>query len=259
MKETILRFAATAALATALHLVPASAPAQTVAELTSAAKKDPAAMYKLGMVYLFGDGADADPKDAYAWFRKAAGRDHAPGIHMVGFCLANGIGTSVNEKEAFKNYLKAAEADIQEAQLAVAHCYEKGLGITKNEGEALRWYQKLAEKGHTEAEFVVGRMYYAGQGTTENYAEAVKWFRRAADKGYHRAQFSLGTCYSLGQGGVPRDYVEAMKWVILSSELGDEEAVKRRNDFARLYRLTDEQVADAEKRAGQFAPKAGSQ
>ena len=258
MKRTIPRLAALTALAAMLHLAPTHA--QTVAELTAAAKKDPAAMYKLGLLHLFGDGVEADPKDAYAWFRKAAGRDYAPGIHMVGFCLANGIGTSVNEKEAFKNYLKAAEADIQEAQLAVAHCYEKGIGITKNEGEALRWYQKLAEKGHTEAEFIAGHMYYAGQGTTENYAEAVKWFRRAADKGYHRAQFNLGTCYSLGQGGVPRDYVEAMKWVILSSELGDEEAVKRRNDFARLYRLTEEQVADAEKRAAQFIPsKSGSQ
>ncbi len=91
----------------------------------------------------------------------------------------------------------------------------------------------------------------------QDYAQAVKWYRLAADQGYAWAQNNLGNMYELGQG-VPQDYVEAHKLFNLAAasvSSGDtrERAVKNRDRVAGM--MTPAQIAEAQKRAGEWQPK----
>jgi hypothetical protein len=65
--------------------------------------------------------------------------------------------------------------------------------------------KKLAENGDVIAQWYLGNCYYNGQGVPKDYVEAVKWFRKAADQGYATAQRRLGVCYYDGDGVTGND------------------------------------------------------
>ena len=68
-------------------------------------------------------------------------------------------------------------------------------------------------------EYNLGRMYANGEGVPKDFVEAVKWYRLAAEQGVAYAQYNLGYMYSSGEG-VPKDFVEAVKWYRLAAEQG---------------------------------------
>ena len=122
---------------------------------------------------------------------------------------------------------------------------------------ALRLFRPLADQGDADAQSMLGLMYDLGRGVPQDYAQAVKWYRLAADQGYAWAQNNLGNMYELGQG-VPQDYVEAHKLFNLAAasvSSGDtrERAVKNRDRVAGM--MTPAQIAEAQKRAGEWQPK----
>jgi hypothetical protein len=74
------------------------------------------------------------------------------------------------------------------------------------------------------------------------------WYRRAAEQGDSLAQYSLGLLYDRGQG-VPRDVVEANKWLNLSVA----NAPARRGKRAPDPRRRDEQDVARRNRASTAA------
>ena len=116
----------------------------------------------------------------------------------------------------------------------------------------------LAEQGDAAAQFYLGFMYETGQGVAQDDAEAVKWYRRAAEQGDADAQNNLGLMYEYGEG-VAQDYVQAHMWYSLAASRlpsGDErdETVKNRDIVEK--RMTPAQVAEAQKLAREWKPKA---
>ena len=66
-------------------------------------------------------------------------------------------------------------------------------------------------------------MYFNGIGVPKDYVEAVKWWRKAAEQGDVFAQYNLGLSYRNGCG-VPEDDTEAVKWFRKAAEQGDARA-----------------------------------
>ena len=69
--------------------------------------------------------------------------------------------------------------------------------------------------GDVAAQYEVGVRIAASPASAPDYAQAARWLRLAADKGHIGAQASLGFMYHRGQG-VPRNDVEAIKWLTLA-------------------------------------------
>jgi TPR repeat protein len=126
------------------------------------------------------------------------------------------VGVQLFEKKEYTRALeplrRAAEGGQSKAQCCLASCYLNGLGVSKNEVEAAKWYRKAAEQGVAEAQFWLGVYYSQWLGA----AEGARWYRKAAEQGHAGAQNNLGFCYADGDG-VPKDCVEALKWLLLSS------------------------------------------
>ncbi|HSH96358.1 MAG TPA: tetratricopeptide repeat protein, partial [Roseimicrobium sp.] len=230
-----------------------------VEQLTAAAKKgDTKSQYLLGLSYEHGYGVVAEPKEAIKWYTRAA-KEAVTKEGVVESQLALAFLYSVGEgiskpddRQAYTWNLKAAEAGSAQAQYKVGYANEKAGGAPKPDAtEALRWYRKAADQGLVDAMQSLGRMYYNGIGTSIDYAEGARWYRKAADKGLAAAQYSLGNAYMVGQG-VPRDLVEAYKWHYIAASAGHDDAAKRYSSMPNLYKMTPEQVADAEKRAKAF-------
>jgi hypothetical protein len=116
----------------------------------------------------------------------------------------------------------------------------------------------LAEQGYADAQDRLGYAYYCGQGVLQDYIEAARWWREAADQGAANAQFNLGLLYYGGRG-VPQDYAEAHLWIDLAASRASGDDQKKFADARELVakKMTAEQIAEAQRRAGEWKPKSG--
>lgn len=88
--------------------------------------------------------------------------------------------------------------------------------------QSVKWYRKAAE-GDANAQNALGMVYAEGDLVPKDFVEAVKWIRMAAEQGHAEAQNNLGLMYFNGHG-LPQDNAEAAKWYRKSAEQGYAEA-----------------------------------
>jgi hypothetical protein len=160
-----------------------------------------------------------------------------------------------------------AEQGNARAQTLLGLIYHRGFhggsATQKNEGEATKWFLRAAEQGDASAQLHLGIMYSEGRAVPQNFAEAAKWYRLAADQGNAQAQFSLGLFYVRGEG-VPASNVLAHKWFNLAaahftaSESRDRQAAAKNRD-AVAFKMTREEIAEAQKLAREWRPSARRQ
>jgi len=123
--------------------------------------------------------------------------------------------------------------------------------MTKN---AVRLLRPLAEQGDARAQYQLGTRYFTGAGVSQDYAEALKWFRLSADQENADGQGALGSMYYTGRG-VHQDYVLAHMWFNLSAARGG--SPERRDSI--LHQMTREQIAEAQRFAREWKPRAQPQ
>ncbi len=141
-----------------------------------------------------------------------------------------------DSKTFFEIINKLAHQGNAKAQYALATIYEGfgGTGIEKNEEESVKWLTLSATQGYPRAEYYVGIQYYRGKGLfPKDEKESLKWYKKSAEHGFINAQHSLGMVYYLGDG-IPKDYVEAYKWLHLASKKGYKMATKTEKELEKL-------------------------
>lgn len=224
----------------------------------AAEQGNPKAQNNLGFLYQSGKGVSQDYSEALRWYRESAKQDNPDAWNNLGFMYGNGLGVPQDYDEAIRWYRKSAEQGISEAELNIGNMYIKGEGVPRDYAEASRWYRKAAERGDPKAQNNLGFSYQSGKGVSQDYSEALRWYRKAAEQGHATAQANLGVMYGTGRG-VSKDYVEAYKWLTLAMRQLDDpskivdviDAIKRK--------MSDKQIADAEKMVKEWRQKSESE
>ncbi len=145
-----------------------------------------------------------------------------------------------------------SEQNLAEAQNNLGVCYDKGDGVEKDQVEAAQWYRRAAEQNLAMAQYNLGVCYDKGEGVAKDHVEAAQCYRKASEQNFANAQYNLGVCYDNGEG-VAKDYVEAYKWRPLAARQGFEDARKTMTMLEN--KMTPEQIAEAQKLAGNFKPR----
>jgi tetratricopeptide (TPR) repeat protein len=83
-----------------------------------------------------------------------------------------------------------------------------------------KWLPKVAEMGDAEAQFELGSFYHR---VPKDYVEAIRWLRLSAEQDNAGGQCLLGKCHFEGEG-VPQTVEEAVRLFRLSAEQGYAEA-----------------------------------
>jgi len=83
----------------------------------------------------------------------------------------------------------------------------------------VRLIRTAAEVGKAEAQYRLGMMYANEDGVPLDYREAAKWLLLAAEQDHPQAQGALGWLYAVGYG-VKQDGAEAAQWYLRSAEQG---------------------------------------
>ncbi len=187
---------------------------------------------ELAIATAAGNGAPANPVDAWTWYALAATNDaqYAP---------------AANEMAA-----RLTPDELADGRYELALKLADGVGAPADRARALQLFRQAAEPGFREAQHMVGFMYDKGLGTPADTAEAARWYRKAADQGYATAQHNMGSLYELGDG-VERDVVEAWMWYYLSSRIETYFA----GSYLKLQKaMTPEQIAAGRARADAWRP-----
>ncbi|MFL6735821.1 MAG: tetratricopeptide repeat protein [Sphingomonas sp.] len=115
---------------------------------------------------------------------------------------------------------------------------------------ALRLARPKALGGDAAAQHVLGFLYETGNAVPLNYEIAASWNRKAADQGNAGGQADLGWMYFKGLG-VPRDPVQAYKWLVLA---GREDATARRHMQEVQAAITYDQMSQGLSLAQLWSP-----
>jgi len=198
-------------------------------------------------------------EEALRLLRPLAEQGEATAQELMGRLYERGKGVARNYNEAEAWYLKAAEQGNAFAQGHLGFLYRSGALGTPDYRTAAKWYREAAAKGNRLAQVGLGYMYL-NETVDANDQEAAKWFRLAADQGDASGQLNLGTLYRFGKG-VPRDLVEAHKWISLAANSKDDEYDE--DVFARAKRelkdldtqMTIDEIARGDARARAFRPR----
>ncbi len=199
----------------------------------------------LGSMYFFGNGVAQSNDEAIKWWSLAAEKNFDYAVFNLSFLYAK---THDLGKDAIKWHSLAATKGYDKAQYALGEFYYIGQGIKRDYVKALKYYRLAAKQNHPQAQFALARMYHHGQGTLQNYQQAVKYYKLAAHQGNVQAQNQLGTLYANGKA-IAQNNVFAHMWLNLATAAGDENAVKARNEIAKI--MTIDEIITAQNLAQQ--------
>jgi TPR repeat protein len=255
----------------------------------------PEAQEAVGRMLLFGIGVPADPRAAMGWYEKAAlqGRAEAQG-RLAGF-YHEGISVPQDFARALDWYRKAAAQGDGESMYNLGIIYAEGqgqardflvagqwfnkaaehgygFGVPDRYQEAVRWaeqvekYRPAADNGDPEAQYRLAALLYGPQARARNVPHdserAIKLYRTAAAKGHAQAMYALGVIYQgkiADDGFIFTDYVKAHMWYNLAASRlpagRERDQAARDRDFLARYRLTPEELAEAQRLAREWEPE----
>jgi hypothetical protein len=201
-----------------------------------------------------------DHVTAFRIYRQLAESGSADAQVIVGMDYENGKGAPQSFEEAAKWYRRAAEQGQVYGQLMLGILYATGRGVPHDPEQSAKWYRRAAEQGDASAQSRLAVQYEGGKGVHKSIEEAARWYQRAAEQGDARGQWGLGLLYANGTG-VIQDYITAYKWLNLAvakATLDGEDPIlvdtftRSRDAVAGL--MTKEQIAEAQKLAGEWKP-----
>lgn len=181
------------------------------------------AMFRLGYMYMNGEGCDIDYEQGVYWSAKAAESEDAElaasarNNMNVAKERMNGNGA---DSESVRAYRKGAELGQDVSQVNLAHCYWKGEGVAQDFEQAVYWYHKASEKGNAEAQSQLGIAYTEGLGVKKDIEMAKMWFERAAEQNDTTALYNLAFIYQQEQ-----DFVKAFRYAKRAADLDCAEAI----------------------------------
>jgi hypothetical protein len=218
------------------------------------------AQYKLGKMFLRGDGVQKDVPYAFRWLEEAEKQNNQYAQFLLGKTYLNGEDVPQYTEKAIALLKKSSEQGNKYAAYTLGKAYLDGDIIPQNFDEAIRLLTLSANKNFAPAEYVLGKLYYKGeivpQGipkaleyleraaekenafaaylagkirltekTVKDTHKAIKWLKQAAEGGNDYAEYALGKLYLYGKD-VERDTKTAMRYLTAAAEHGNPYALQ---------------------------------
>ncbi|MES2757322.1 MAG: DUF3857 domain-containing protein [Pseudomonadota bacterium] len=170
---------------------------------------DAAAMAELAFHYTRGSMVARDPNLAFAWFAKAANKEHAVAKYMLGLSYRSGEGVVADSAKSVEWLEKAGAAGFAPAYATLGDTFMAGAGTPADPLRGAGYLRQGAVLGDAASQQSLGMALHFGRGVDKDHAQAAAWYRKAADQGMEVARNNLGDLFENGFG-VPQDYARAI-------------------------------------------------
>ena len=189
----------------------------------SAAGENEFAEYALGRLYLQGKEIEKDTITAEKYLLKAVSRGNKYAAYLLGKEYLNGENFGKNTQKAV-GYLKlAAEKNFEPAEYVLGKLYLQGEEVGKDVATAEKYLLNAAEHGNKFAEYILGKEYLRGENFPKDVQKAIDYLKRAAEKGFDFAEYELGKIYLFGNDA-PKDTETALAYLNSAAANGNEYA-----------------------------------
>ena len=179
---------------------------------------NPSSEYLLGLTLLTGDGLPSDRSAGIAWTARAAEHGDPDAARDIADRMRNGTSIEVDETKIAAALKQKADAGEAEAMRALGPMYIRGRGVKQDPALGLDLMKRAVEKGSTGAAADLCRLYLLGApGVPANRNEALKWIAVSANRGNVDAMLTLGTMSMNTPAGVPsseRNLAQAFCWLM---------------------------------------------
>lgn len=136
----------------------------------------------------------------------------------VAEAYAKGLGIGKDPKQALAWYEKAADQGNADAQLALGNLYMGGKGVPRDSKKAAGYFLFAAEQGKAAAQVQMARMLLSGAGVAKNERNAYMWARIAAGNGDKAGkQIISHLAAKLPKGDVAKAEIDAKDYLMKKS------------------------------------------
>jgi TPR repeat protein len=143
---------------------------------------------------------------------------------------------------------RAADAGQADALSDLGQVLIAGKLMPADPERAVLLLERGAAAGSPDAAYQLAEIIVAGVYHVKDDAKAFALYRQAANGGSPIAMFNVGAFLTNGKGA-PRDYTEALAWIVLAKKRGVERAEVEGRIRAHLQKTAPTQIAVAETRA----------
>jgi TPR repeat protein len=191
----------------------------------------PAAEYLLGLTLITGDGLPRDEPAAIAWIARSAEHGDPDAARDITDRLRGGASIDVDETKIVAALKPKADAGDAEAMRALGPMYIRGRGVKQDTAFGLELMKRAVEKGSTGAAKDLSRLYLLGApGVPENRQEALKWITVSANNLNVEAMVTLGYMSMTTPFGVPsreRDVAQGFCWLMRAALVDEPRAQEK--------------------------------
>jgi TPR repeat protein len=128
---------------------------------------------------------------AAALYQQAAGQNYALAQYRLGMLYINGQGVEQSDEQAADAFAKAADQGLGIAQYSLGVLYQKGRGVTKSKPRAAQLFRVAADQDVAQAQYSLAFLYFYGQGVLQSRELAVSWLKKSAALGNYDARLQL--------------------------------------------------------------------
>ncbi|MGA2748371.1 MAG: SEL1-like repeat protein [Verrucomicrobiota bacterium] len=198
----------------------------------------------LATIYLEGKLLQPDAAKAVEYFQKAADQDGPRAQYELAMLYANGCGVPRGNDDAPVVLLRksAAKANVP-ALHELGERYRIGLGVSVDYAQAAGYYQKAwqaSQSGGYDPQNIGGAMFNLVDGDLAPnpglgrelvpFAKFLSVYLKATLRHDGAAMSQIGQWYFVGHF-VPKDKVEAFRWLKVAADFGSADSRKRRDEI----------------------------
>ena len=181
------------------------------------------AKYKLGKMFLNGDGVEKDTRKAIEWLKQSAAEENEFAEYALGRLFLKGEEVEKDIFAAEKYLLKSASRGNKYAAYLLGKEYLSGENFGKDAMKAVEYLELAAEKDFEPAEYILGKEYLRGENFPKGVQKAIDYLKRAAEKDFDFAEYELGKIYLFGND-IPKDTETALEYLKSAAANGNEYA-----------------------------------
>ena len=146
---------------------------------------NPEAQYYLSRMYADGQGVEADPDEAAKWLSYSASNKWPAALHKLGIVfLQRREASPQNFEKGLAALEEAAKLDFTTAYMTLSEVYGRGIGVEKDLQTALSWAYVAKEKGLENPDEVIAKLIATFEIPSYVPHEARKQAKRCLDTGY---------------------------------------------------------------------------
>ena len=190
----------------------------------SAAEHNPYAEYLLGKTLLKGEDVEQDLLRAEELLRRSFGQGNQYAAYTLGKALLDGRPLVQDLTEAVRLLTFSADRSFQTAQYVVGKLLYQGEAVPQDIGKALRYLEGAAAQKNPYAAYLAGKIFLTEDGY-KDAAKAIRNFEIAAENGNDYAEYQLGRLYLFGRDA-EQDYGKAIFYLTAAAEHGNPYAVQ---------------------------------